>query len=181
MFAKNAGKAITVFSNNFWFIIKASGLSLGLSILSLGLLLPAMLAGMGEIFSKLGKGEPAAFGDLFLYLNKTLQLFALGLAVFIASAAGVIFIFLPAVILGFWLYPVFYMARGNTGIIASLRLSAEAALKNNIAGHMVSALVLILINLLGASLLGLGLLFTFPLTAGYLIFNYEEINLSNKP
>jgi hypothetical protein len=176
MLVQNAARTITVFSNNFWFIIRASALSLAACVLSLGLLVPAMTAGMGEIFLGIKKGEKPGFSVLFKHLNKTFQLFALGLIIALASAAGVIFIFLPVVILAFWMYPVFFMACGNKGIGESLSQSAAAVVKYGIFSHMTAALVLLLMNVAGVLLFGLGLFFTFPLTAGFLAYNYEEID-----
>ncbi len=175
MLMQNAARIIAVFSNNFWFIIRASALSLAACVLSLGLLVPAMTAGMGMIFLKLKKGEKPEFSVLSGYLNKTLQLFALGLIIALASAAGVIFVFLPVVILAFWMYAVFFMAYGNKGIGESLSQSAAAVVKYGFFSHVTAALALLLMNVAGALFFGLGLLFTFPLTAGFLAYNYEEM------
>jgi hypothetical protein len=174
-FGANAGRTAAVFSKYPGLILRASVISFILSILSLGILLPALSAGMGRIFLKLGEGKAASAGDLFVYTNKTLQFFVLSLIIFLAASAAVIFIFLPVVVIAFWMYAVFFMAYENSGMRGSLSLSARAAVKNGLFSHIMAALVLCILNSAGILMFGLGLIFTFPLTIGFLVFSFEDV------
>lgn len=175
-FRANAGRTAAVFLKFPGPVLGASVLSLILSVLSLGVLLPALSAGLGRIFLELDGGGTVEAGDLFVYMNKTLQLFAVGLVVLLVSAAGVIFIFLPVVIAALWLYPVFFMAYENKSMRDSLSLSARAAVRNGFFGHFLAALVLCILNAAGLLMFGAGLVLTFPLTAGFLAFCFEDVS-----
>jgi len=178
-FGANAGKTTAVFVNHAGFILKISAASFLICVLSLGLMAPVVFTGMAIIFLKLGRGEPAGFADLFLHMDKTLQLFALSLVIILAACAGIIFVFLPVLILAIWMYALFYMAYEDKGVGESLSLSANAAVQNGFLGHLIAALVLFIFNAAGAAFFLVGLIVTFPLTAGFVGFCYEELKISN--
>jgi hypothetical protein len=174
-FGANAGKTMSVFSNHAWFILKLSAASFAISILSLGLMAPVLFSGLGIIVLKTGRGEKAVFADLFTHMDKTLQLFALSLIITLAACAGIIFVFLPVLILAVWMYAVFYMAYENKGIGESLSMSANAAVKNGFFRHLIASLALCILNAAGASFFLVGLIITVPLTAGFLAFCFESL------
>jgi uncharacterized membrane protein len=174
-FGKNAARAVVIFSKNAGLIIKVSAVSFLISVLSLGIMMPALFCGMGAMFQKLDRGEKAGFAELFAHIDKTFRLFTLGVIIALASLAGVIFIFLPVLVICLWMYAAFFMACEDMGISESLSMSANAAVQKGFFGSLVSALAIVVLNAAGASLFGLGLIVTLPLTAGFLAFSYEDL------
>ncbi|PKL92785.1 MAG: hypothetical protein CVV21_00110 [Candidatus Goldiibacteriota bacterium HGW-Goldbacteria-1] len=155
--------------------ILLAGLTAGmLSSVTLGILYPVMAAGLANVIIKISAGEKADFQDLFKFMNLLAPMFGLGLLIFIMSAAGLVFIIFPGLlIMALFVYAPYYMAFENQGIMASLKLSAKAAIANNLMGHVVIVLVLWLINLIGIQMLA-GWILTFPLTVGFLYFLFEQ-------
>jgi hypothetical protein len=169
-----AGKTAAVFANNFAGVVKFSAIATLASILTLGLLSPVMFAGMGAVFRKFSANEKPGYSDLFGNMNKTLQLFVLSLVIALAAAAGIVFIFLPIVILAFFMYAPLIMAGTDSGIRGSLAKSFRLVSGSGIFGHITASLVLCVLNAAGLALFGAGLIVTFPLTAGFVWFCYEE-------
>jgi hypothetical protein len=174
-FGANAGKTLAVFTGNSGLILKTSVLSSLISLLSLGLMIPVMLSGMGVIFLKLHKGEKAASGDLFRHADKTIRLFGLGLIIMAVALVSLIFVFLPVLVLALWMYAVFFMTFEGKGTGESLASSANTVVQNGFFSHLIAALVLCVVNAAGASFFIVGLIVTLPLTAGFLAFCYEDV------
>jgi len=155
--------------------ILLAGLTAGmLSSVTLGILYPVMAAGLSNVIIKTSAGEKTDFQDLFKFMNLLAPMFGLGLLIFLMSAAGLVFIIFPGlVIMALFVYAPYYMAFENKGIMDSLKLSAKAVVANNLMGHVVIVLVLWLVNLIGIQIL-IGWVLTFPLTVGFLYFLFEQ-------
>jgi hypothetical protein len=167
-------KSIQALKREPVFILLA-GLTAGmLSSVTLGILYPVMAAGLANVVIKTSAGEKADFQELFKFMNMLAPMFGLGLLMFLMSAAGLIFILFPGlIIMALFVYAPYYMAFENQGIMDSLKLSAKAVIANSLMGHVVIVLVLWLVNLIGIQIL-VGWVLTFPLTVGFLYYLFEQ-------
>lgn len=174
-FGANAGRTLALFSNHAALILKLSAVSFLICGVSLGLMAPVLFSGLGIVFLKLRRGEAAGFADLFTHVDNTLQLFFLGLTITVIAALGVIFIFLPVLIIGIWMYALFFMAYEGNKTGESLAKSVNAVVQNGFLGHLMASLVICFLNAAGAAFFVVGLVVTVPLTAGFLAFCYEDL------
>ncbi len=157
------------------FLLGASVLALFLSSITFLILFPVMWAGLGSVFIKIDRGEKPDIKGLFTYIDKTLFLAVLGIIILAGWAAGLIVLIIPMfIIMALWVYAVFYLAYDDMAITGALSASASAALKNDFLAHIGAVIVLNLLNVFGAQLAGIGVLITFPLTCGFLVFMYDE-------
>jgi uncharacterized membrane protein len=169
-----ANKIIKIFIQNFRFILKLSFLSIVLGILSLGILLPVFQCGFGYVFTKLKKGESVYFKNIFKFLNRTHVLLLLYLTltiIFIVTIAG---IFIPIFVVTFFMYAPYVVANENSDVLKAMQRSIEIVLKNGFFKHLLTAIILIIVFLIGLLPFGLGTFFTFPLISGYIGASYEE-------
>lgn len=151
------------------------GLTAGiLSAITLGILFPVMSAGLASAVKKVSEGEKTDFHDIFEFMNLIAPMFGLGLLIMLMSAAGLVFVIFPGLlIMALFIYAPYYMAFNKMGIIDSLKYSAKTAVKNNLMGHVVIVLVFTLVNLLGMQVL-VGWIITFPVSVGFIYFLFEQ-------
>jgi len=167
-------KIIKIFIQNFRFILKLSFLSVPLGILSLGILLPGFQCGFGYVFTKLKKGESVYYKDIFKFIKKThvlLFLYLILILIFIIAIAG---IFIPVFVITFFMYSPYVVANENSGVLKAMQRSIEIVVKNGFFKHLVTAVILIIVFLIGLLPFGLGIFITFPLISGYIGASYEE-------
>ncbi|MCX8092857.1 MAG: hypothetical protein N3E50_01665 [Candidatus Goldbacteria bacterium] len=167
-------RAIKVYFQNLKFFLKLSLISIGLGVVSFGILLPVFQAGFGYIFSKMDKGESVYHKNIFIYLNKTLILFALWFILLIIFITSVIGIFLPVFVIAFLLYSPYVLVNEETGIFKALQRSCEIVLKNGLFKHLVITIFLIIFFLIGLLPAGLGVFITFPIISGYVGMMYNK-------
>ncbi len=136
---------------------------------------PALNAGFYVGLRKIDQGEKVEIGDFFKAFDSWLQLFLFGLVSGLLVGLGLFLLVIP----GIWLavaislgYPLVVFAK--TEFWDSIKLSVKLVNKNwfPFFGLLI---VLVFINLIGAIMLGLGLIITIPFTFGVLYSCYKDI------
>jgi uncharacterized membrane protein len=140
------------------------------------ILYTVLSAGLYWILLKLIRGEEAQMGDLFAGFSRAFVPLALaGLATQILAMLGVLACILPGIYLSVaWILTVPLVIDKGYGFWEAMELSRKVVTHN---WWMMFVLVVAvgLVSLLGLLACCLGLLFTFPLGLGALMYAYEDI------
>ena len=174
LFRKDPGQLIL-----YTIILLAISIGLGLipiigPVASL-LIGPALNAGFYVGLRRIDQGGKVEIGDFFKSFDSWLQLFLFALVSGLLAALAFILLIIP----GIWFavaislgYPLVVFAK--TEFWDSIKLSVKLVNKKwfNFLGLLI---VLAFINIIGAILLGLGLLITIPFTFGVLYACYKDI------
>ena len=122
------------------------------------------VAGFSRICLAIVDGVPVTISDLFTDLRTSLAMLAAIVIYLLLLLLGGLLFIMPGVLLGgrFNFYP-FFLQRREIGLIESFKLSKS--LSKNIGAHQARFFLFRLtLNILGASLFGLGLFITIPLS-----------------
>ncbi|MDX2228550.1 MAG: hypothetical protein NW220_02855 [Leptolyngbyaceae cyanobacterium bins.349] len=140
-----------------------------------GVLSPILSAGFYIVAFKLAKNQIPSFGDFFRGFNNFLQIFLVGLVGGLLIALGLILLILP----GIYLIVAYFFA---TPLVVEKRFDFWTALETSrklVSKRWFSflgfGLLLLLLNLGGALLFGVGLLVTVPWTFCTIVAAYEDI------
>lgn len=147
------------------------------AVLHLGFLVAfsGLKLGFFRLAERVHAGQPVAYRDLFAAMRRGPAFLCGGLAYLAMIAAGLILLVIPGVYLGarYSLFG-FSMAAEGSGIRTSFRRSAELT-RGALGPLLALGLALLAINLLGAALLGLGLLVSVPVTVLALAGAYRSL------
>lgn len=175
MIQRHLGRVFVVFFKYPWDFILSSLVAILLSCATLGILAPVMWLGMGDMFLRANEGEKPSVEDLFNHLNKTLMLDILSLIISLSIIIGGILLLIPGLLAAaFWLYAPYYMARKESGIMESLKLSSSAVNKHGLFAHVAIAVSLGLVLSIGFNTI-IGAFVAYPLCAGFTAFLFSEV------
>ena len=157
---------------------------MGISIVSLGILAPVIIAGyMQSILSLIRTGREPKLQDLFSQMRLFLPLLAFGVVLFLVISFGLMMFVLPGLIIAFGvafccIYMIPLMTDRGLGIFDAIKESYRMATTGPIAENVVVVIVFWIITVIGSSAF-IGFLFTQPLATLFLMSVYEEkLNLS---
>jgi hypothetical protein len=120
-------------------------------------------------------GQSLQFSDFFKGFNYFLPLFLAGLASGIIVSIGVVLLIIPGIYLAIcYMLTTFLVIDHGMEFWQAMETSRKIVTKNWFA-FFVFALVLFLVNLLGALALGVGMLVTIPVTSCAAAVAYKEI------
>lgn len=132
-------------------------------------------AGLFIVAFKLLKQRPTTFGDFFLGFNNFLQFFVANLLMSILVFAASLLLLLPGIYLGVaYSFTTALIVDRKFDFWEAMETSRKVITKRwfSFFGFVV---VLVLINIVGVLLLGVGVLITFPLTACAIAAAYQDI------
>lgn len=150
-----------------------------LSVFSLGLLAPVLLAGyIHALLQLLRAGREPKIQDLFSHLSLFLPLFLISLVSVLAVLIGFKLFFLPGIavvcaITFSCIYVLPLMVDKKAGLVEALKASWEMALEGNIADHIVLVILFIGFISIGSSVF-IGTLFTQPFATILVLSVYLE-------
>lgn len=155
------------------------------SVLTLGILAPVMLAGYFQsILSMMRDGREPGIQDLFSQMNLFLPLLGFSILVFIAITVGFMLFVLPgiavvcAVAFG-CLYMLPLMTDQRLGLVDAVKKSWQMAMQGNVADHVVVVILFIGLIAIGSSVF-IGTLLTQPFATVFVISVYlERVESSN--
>ncbi len=136
---------------------------------------PALGIGFAIVARKINKGEPHEFGDFFSGFNFIWQLFLRSFIGGILVGLAFLLLLIPGIYLGIaFSFASFIIVFTNKEFWPALDISRKIITKKwfSFFGFFI---VLGLINILGIIALGIGLLFTIPITACAVYAAYEDI------
>jgi hypothetical protein len=151
----------------------------GISIVTLGILAPVMMAGFTQaIILMLRENRGPSVGDLFSEMRLFLPLFGFYILVVIATMIGFMLLFLPGliVILGVsfaCLYMLPLMTDRRLGLIDAIKESWAMATRGDIIDHVAVVIIYMGITAVGSSVF-IGTLFTLPFATVFLMSVYQE-------
>jgi len=149
------------------------------AVATLGILAPAMMAGYTQsVLLMVREGREPKIQDLFSEMKLFFPLLAFGLVSFIAVAIGFMLLVIPGflVIMAIsfsCLYMLPLMTDKKLGLVEAIKESYAMAVRDNIAEHIVVAVLFLAISGIGSSFL-IGFLFTQPLATAFLLSVYDE-------
>ncbi len=152
---------------------------LGVSVVTLGILMPVTMAGyMHSVLMLLRTGREPKMQDLFSQMRLFLPLLLFFAAVFIAVMIGFAMFFLPGLLIALavtfcCIYMIPLMVDRNLGLLDAVRESYRMAMSGPVADHVVLVIIYMGINMIGSSFL-IGALFTQPLATLLLMSVYDE-------
>lgn len=157
--------AVVNFAIHFVYLVAASGLELGFVRVTL------------EIVD----GKSPVFSDLFGYMRRGPHFLAAKLLYLLLLALGLISLGIPGLWLGtrYSLFPGL-MADGQRNPVEALKASSSKV-RGRTGRVFLILLALLLLNVLGACLLGLGLLVTIPTTMFALANLYRQLGRDTLP
>ncbi len=140
------------------------------------LLLSAIVTlGLLRIWLNITDGKAVSFADLFSLAHRCLSYLVLMLIVGIIVTLGFVLLVIPGIIWSLqFMFAGHAMADRNVGAFEAMAVSSDLTRGRKLELFGFS-LLLILINGLGALLLGIGLLVTMPLTALALTYVYRSL------
>jgi len=123
--------------------------------------------------------DPKKLGESVV--AKIVPLILAGIAVFFLTGLGFILVIPGILLTGWYLFTFLFILDRDMDFWAAMEASRQVAFENQV-GMFVFALFLILINLVGAILLGIGLLVSVPVTACATFKAYQDVvGLANDP
>lgn len=147
--------------------------------LTLGILAPVMMAGyMQSVLQMIRQDREPKVQDLFSEMRLFLPLLGFGIVVFLAAMIGFMLLVVPGflVILAVsfcCLYMLPLMTDKGLGLVDAVKQSYAMAVRDNVAEHVVVAILFLAISGIGGSFL-IGFLFTQPLATTFLMSVYDE-------
>lgn len=134
-----------------------------------------LVAGFYIVAFKLMKQQAVAFGDFFRGFNNFLPLFLTNLLVSIFTAIGFILLIVPGIYLAVaYLFSIPFVVGRKFDFWEAMESSRKVITKQWF-GIFVFLLALLGINIVGALLLGVGLLVTIPLSSCAIAAAFEDI------
>ncbi len=134
-----------------------------------------LIAGYYIIARKIDKAEEYEFGDFFGGFDFILQLFIFTLISKVLTVIGLIAFILPGIYLAVaWLFAPFFIVFTDTEFWESMELSRRLITRKwwSFLGLL---LIIVLLNVAGAFLFGIGLLFTVPVSYCSIYAAFEDI------
>jgi hypothetical protein len=178
-FKKHLEKAWDITLKNLVMLILMTLVMMVVSIVTLGILAPVIMAGyLHAIIQLIRSGREPRMEDLFSQMRLFLPLLAFSAIVVIVILIGFAMIVLPgflvvlAVAFG-CLYMLPLMTDKQMGLIDALKTSWQMAVKENIADHIVVVILFFGLMAIGSSVF-IGTLFTQPFASVFLISIYVE-------
>jgi len=136
---------------------------------------PALSAGFLIVAFKLIKGQSTEFGDFFKGFNRFLPIFLTSLVSGIFILIGLVLLVIPGIYLAVaYSFAIAFVVGRNFDFWEAME-SSRKIISRNWFSFFAFLLVLGLINIGGALLLGIGLLFTIPLTSCAIAAAFEDI------
>jgi hypothetical protein len=178
-FKKHLEKAWDITLKNLVMLILMTLVMMVVSIVTLGILAPVIMAGyLQAIIQLIRSGREPRMEDLFSQMRLFLPLLAFSVIVIIVILIGFAMIVLPgflvvlAVAFG-CLYMLPLMTDKQMGLIDALKTSWQMAVKKSIADHIVVVILFFGLMAIGSSVF-IGTLFTQPFASVFLISIYLE-------
>lgn len=113
-------------------------------------------------------------GDLFAGFNFFLDAFLIFILLSIFTLIGLVFLILPAlVVIALYLFPFAFLVDRKLGVWDAMQASRKLVMQD-LLGWILFVILLILLNLLGLMLAGVGVLLTIPITAGAIAAAYRD-------
>ncbi len=174
IFKENFGNFIG-YTVLYLLIVIIGGLIPGIGTI-VSIVLPApLVAGFYIVARKINKDESYEFGDFFKGFDFFLQLFLSALISGIFVLVGILLLIIPGLYLGVaYSFTSFFIVFNNMEFWPAMEASRKLITRNwfPVFGFV---LVLGIINLLGLLCLGVGLLFTVPLTSCAMYAAFEDV------
>ena len=151
----------------------------GVAVITLGVLAPVTMAGyMQSILLMIREGREPKIQDLFSEMRLFLPLLAFGIVAFVVVIIGFMLLIIPGFLaimaISFCcLYMLPLMTDKKLGLFEAIKQSYNMAVRDNIAEHIVVAILFLAISGIGGSFF-IGFLFTQPLATTFLLSVYEE-------
>ena len=152
----------------------------GVSVLSLGILVPVMLAGYTQsMLDMIRTGEEPSPRDLFSQMHLFLPLFLFSLVLVVAIGIGLLLFVLPGLIMiiaatFFLIYMVPLMVDQDLGLMDAAKESISLVRQTNVFDHLIVVIIYSVIQSIGGSTL-LGTLITIPISTIFLVIAYDSI------
>jgi hypothetical protein len=147
----------------------------GIGNLIFNIISPALGAGYYFVAFQVARGRGAVFGDFFLGFNKFLPLFLTSLISALLIFLGTLALILPGIYLAVaYLFAQPLVVDKNAGFWQAMEISRKLVTKKWFS-FLALVISLVLMNIAGALLLGIGLLVTLPLSVCIVSAAYEDI------
>jgi hypothetical protein len=160
---------------------------IGVSVLTMGLLAPVLLAGyVYSLLLLVRDGREPKIGDLFRHLHLFLPLFLFSFVVFLFILIGFFkLFFLPGIAVACLvtfscLYVLPLMTDKKLGLMDAIKTSWNMSVQGNIADHIVVVILFIGLLSIGSSVF-IGTLFTQPFATIFVLSVYLERMGQDKP
>jgi len=171
-----------MFKNNMTNLLVANiilvVLILGASLIPFGGVVVSgpLMGGMFYLLIDINTGEPFSLKRLFDgFTQNAVPLILAGLGVGIITSIGFVLLFLPGVVFaGWYLFTYLYVVDRDMDFWGAMEASRAVAFENHI-GIFLLALALSLVNLVGALIVGIGLLVTMPFSFCVVYVAYAEL------
>jgi hypothetical protein len=119
-------------------------------------------------------GGRTDLGDLFAGFSLFIDAFLIFILLSILTVVGLVFLVLPAlVVVTLYLFAFAFLVDRKLGFWEAMEASRKLVLQD-LLGWMLFVILLILLNLLGLMLAGIGVLLTIPITAGAIAAAYRD-------
>jgi hypothetical protein len=151
----------------------------GVAVITIGVLAPVTMAGyMQSILLMIREGREPKIQDLFSEMRLFLPLLAFGVVAFVVVIVGFMLLIVPGFLaimaISFCcLYMLPLMTDKKLGLFEAIKQSYNMAVRDNIAEHIVVAILFLAISGIGGSFF-IGFLFTQPFATTFLLSVYEE-------
>lgn len=140
-----------------------------------GILSPVLVAGIYIVAFKIAKNRTTSFSDFFLAFNNFLPIFLVNLVGSILTVIGCFLLIVPGIYLAVaYLFGLCFVIEKHFGFWSALETSRQIITKKWWA-FFGFVLLLGLVNLGGLLVLGVGLIFTIPLTVCIIVAAFEDI------
>ena len=114
-------------------------------------------------------------GDLFAGFNLLIDAFLIFILLSIFALIGLVFLVLPAlVVIALYLFPFAFLVDRKLGFWDAMEASRKLVVQD-LLGWILFVILLILLNVLGLMLAGVGVLITIPVTAGAIAAAYRDV------
>ncbi len=114
-------------------------------------------------------------GDLFAGFNFFIDAFLVFIIVFIFALIGLVFLVLPAlVVITLYLLPFAFLVDRKLSFWDAMEASRKLVIRD-LLGWTLFVILLIMLNLLGLMLAGVGVLITIPVTAAAIAAAYRDV------
>ncbi len=144
--------------------------------LSFFLFFSGLEVGLIQISLALSHEKQVSYSDLFHGLQLGIKFFAAQLIYFLVVLVGLILLIVPGVYFGIqYSFFGFYFVQGTSGPKHSFQQSAAAS-QGSMRFLLLFYIIIFLLNILGASLLGVGLIVTVPLSVLMAVSMYQQLN-----
>ncbi|MCP4745308.1 MAG: hypothetical protein GY874_04075 [Desulfobacteraceae bacterium] len=153
---------------------------LAVGILTLGILLPVMMAGfMQAVISMIQNQRQPQVQDLFSQMQLFLPLLVFYIVAGIAIMIGIIMLVLPGLIISLGisfacLFMLPLMTDKDMAIVDAIKQSWQMAVNDNVPEHLVTTILFLSLMAIGKLVFLAGILFTLPFAIVFLMSVYLE-------